>query len=238
MFDAPRRSQIRGAVESWAVFLLIGLLLSSCTATTGTRIPLSQPNLTKIKTIGIIVKKEEEFSVRLSREKMTGTGAILFGLIGAGIEAATRASADEKLEEKLKPIVGDYDPTKLMDERLHLYLQSAKVFSTVVSIDVEDRDVLKGKALDAFLEVMLKQWGLRLCLSPGSGEQVQVGLNVHGRMFLLQDGSTVWERDELYLDGECHAVGDFRSREGLLKDVLARAIDNLSGRIVNNILFP
>ncbi len=79
---------------------------------------------------------------------------------------------------------------------------------------------------------------LRLCLEREEQDQVQVGVSVHGRMFLLEDASTVWERDELYLDGECHPMEDFQSREGLLIDALSRTIDNLSGKIVNDILFP
>lgn len=233
-----RGPQIAATVQSWVFFLLIGLLVSACTPTTGTHILLNQSNLTKIKTIGIIVKKEEDFSVRLSREKTTATGAVLFGLIGAAVEAGARSSADIQREEKFKPLVGDYDPQKLMDERLHHYLQLAKVFNTVISIDDPDHKVLKGKELDGILEVTLKEWGLRLCLNPGSQEQVQVGVSVHGRMFLLEDGSSVWERDELYLNGECHPVENFRSHEGLLKDGLSRTIDNLSGKIVNEIRFP
>lgn len=223
---------------SWTVFLLIGILLSSCTPTTGTRIHLAQTNLAKIKRIGILVKKEETFSVRLSREKMTNVGAAFFGLIGAAIEAGAAASADAKLEEELKPIVGDYDPEKLMDERLHHYLKLAQVFDTVVTVDVEDHEAQKEQGLDGVLEITLKEWGVRLCLDVASREQVQGGVNMQGRMLLVEDGSAVWEHDELYLDGECHRVEDFRSREGLLKDALSRTIDNLSGKIVNEILFP
>lgn len=219
-----------------AIFLSVSVLLPSCTPTTGTRIPLNPTNLSKIKSIGVMVKNEENFSVRLSREEMTAAGAVLFGLLGAGIEAAARHSADTHLEERFKPIVGGYDPEKLMNERLRHYLQLAGSFIAVVA-DAGDGAMLRGKGLDGVLEVTLKEWGLRRCPGP-SPEKVQVGLNVHARMFLLEDSNTVWERDELYLDGDCQPWQDFRSHEGLLRNVLTRAIDNLSGKIVNDILFP
>ena len=127
-----------------------------------------------------------------------------------------------------------FDPKKQMEERLHHYMQIANVFTTID----EDTNALEGEKLDAVLEVTLKEWGLRLCTGSGSSKQVQVGLDVHGKMLSLEDHSTVWERNELYLDGECYSLEDFRYREGLLESVLTRAIDNLSGKIVNEICFP
>lgn len=183
-----------------------------------------------------MVKKEEEFSVRLSRQEMTATGAVFFGLLGAGVEAAVRHSADTRVEEQFKAIIAIYDPKKPMIERLYHYLRSSRSFATVVA-DVGDDAVLRPKGLDSVLEVTLKEWGLRRCPGP-SPDRVQIGLNVYAKMFLLGEGSTVWERDELHLDGECRPWQDYRSDEGLLKQVLSRALDNLSGKIVNEILFP
>jgi len=218
------------------VFLLSGLVFSSCTPTTGTRVPLNPTNLSKIKSIGVMVKKEEDFSVRLSREEMTATGAVFFGLLGAGIEAAARQSADTGVEEQFKTIIAAYDPKKPMIERLHHHLRSSGSFSTMVA-EVGEDAVLKRNGLDGVLEVTIREWGLRRCPGP-SPDRVQVGLNVHARMFLREEGSTVWERDELYRDGECRPWQDFLSHQGLLKEGLSRTIDNLAGKIVNEILFP
>lgn len=228
----------------WVVFLSFALLVSSCTPTTGTRIALSQTNLTKLKAIGVIVKADESFSVRLSREEMTGTGAVLgsgFGIVGAlvgtAIEAGGRHSADTHLEEQFKPLLSDYDPTNQLNEKLRHYLRLAAPFKAVPITGAEDTTMLKETQPDGVLEVTLREWGLRRCVGPAR-ENVQVGLNIHGRVFLREEGATVWERDELYLDGRCHSSQDFRSKEGLLRDLLTAAIDNLSGKIVNDILFP
>lgn len=207
----------------------------SCTPTTGSRIS-GQYDPRKIKAIGVTVKNEEDFSVRLSREEMTATGAVLFGLLGAGIEAAARHSADRGVEEQFKPIMATYDPKKPMNERLHHHLQSSGSLMTVVG-DIGDNAVSRPKELDGVLEVTLKEWGLRRCPGP-SPDRVQIGLNIYARMSVVQDRSTVWERDELYLDGECRPWQDYRSHEGLLKEALSRTLDNLAGKIVNEFLYP
>ena len=218
------------------VVFLLGLILSSCTVvTTGTRTPLNQSNLSKIKKIGILVKKEENFSVRLSFIKGPSPLGVLFPFV-LGVEAGVRLSIDKKLEEEFKPILGHFDPKKLMNDRLHQSLQLAKVFHTVVSINEEEWNVLERKELDGILEITLKEWGLYPCVS--ASDQAVVGFNMHGRILLLEHGSIAWERNELYLDGDCYFLEDFRSREELLRDVLIGAIGDLSEIIVNEVIFP
>jgi len=176
--------------------------------------------------------------VRLSREKGTAFGAVFFGLLGAGVEAAGRASIDEEYEEKFITAMGDFDPAMLMNEKLIHYLNSQKVFSEIVAVDSDNYTGTDEKRLDGMLKVTIKEWGLRLCVGEGTGDQVQVGLNVHGKMVLIGGDKTVWERNELYLEGKCHPMGFFQSPEGVLKKTMTRAVDNLSGKIVNDILFP
>lgn len=213
------------------VVVLIGLVVASCTPTTGTRVSLNPSNLSKIKSIGVVVTKEEDFSVRLSREEGTATGAALFGLIGAGIEAAARDSSDKQVEEQFKSIVADYNPNKPMSDRLRHHLRESGSFNTIA-----DGALLRSKELDASLEVTIREWGLRRCA--GKSGTVQVGFNLYARVVLVDNGSTVWERNELYLDGECRPWQEFKANGRLLKSVFARSIDNVSGKIVNEFLFP
>jgi len=58
------------------------------------------------------------------------------------------------------------------------------------------------------------------------------------KVFLLEDGSTVWERNELYLGGECYPLKDSDPDRDYFKDNLTRVVDNVSGRIINEIRFP
>lgn len=225
----------------WMLLLFIGLVISSCTTTTGNRIPLRQANLTKIKKIGILVKNQGDFSVKVSRDKSKGVGGSagsFLGLVGyavgSSIEDEIRSYVDRRVEEGLKSILSDFDPKKLMEERLHRYMQLTKFF---VTKNVE-QNALEEKELDGVLEVTLVDWGFRSSTCPDSTKEVQVGLEVQARMLLLEDRSTVWERNELYLDGECYSLEDFRYREESLKAVLTRAIDNLSNKIVYEICYP
>ena len=221
-----------------SVCLCLALALAACTATTGTKVPTGEYQLSKITKIGISAKKEEEFSLRISREQMTNTGGILGGLVGLGIEAGIRSSSDSKLEDALKLLVGDFDPTQVLTEKLSNRMQAASAFKEVLTIKSQDERSLRENALDGLLEVTLMQWGLRLCSASTSGEQVEVALTVHGKVILLGNGNTVWERDEVYRDGMYHPVSKFQVQDGYIKQALSAAIDNLAGKIVNDILFP
>lgn len=225
---------LRTAVSSF-VFLC---LLSSCTPTTGTKVVVDRSSLTRLQQMGATVTKDEEFSVRLAREQTTSMGAAFGGLIGAGIEAAARSNTDTQYAEQLKPVLGTYDPARLLTEELLKNLQREHVFYTVVSLPAEDKNVVQGRRLDGVLAITLKQWGLRLCRSPTTEEKVQAGLQVAGHITSAEKGEIVWERHELYLDGECRTLEELRSQEGLLVNALSRAIDHLSGKIVNEIRFP
>jgi len=225
---------LRAACSS---FLLL-FLLSSCTPTTGTKVLVDRSSLTKLQRLGITVTRDEDFSVRIAREQTTNIGAAFGGLLGAGIEAAARSSTDTQYTEPFKPVLSAYDPARLLTEGLLRNLQSEQVFPTVVHVPAEEKNAAQGKGLDGILEMTFKQWGLRLCRGPHTEEKVQVGFQVEGRIVAVAKGETVWERHELYLDGECRPLEELRSQEGLLVNVLSRAIDHLSGKMVNEIRFP
>ena len=218
-------------------FMLL-FLLSSCTPTTGTKVLVDRSSLTKLQRLGVTVTKDEDFSVRLAREKTTTIGAAFGGLLGAGIEAAARSNTDTQYAAQLKPVLIAYDPARLLTEGLLRHLQNEQVFPTVVNVPAEEKNAVRGRGLDGVLEITLKQWGLRLCRGPNTEEKVQAGLHVEGRIVAVEKGEAMWERHELYLDGECRTLEELRSQEGLLVNVLSRAIDHLSGKMVNEIRFP
>jgi hypothetical protein len=204
-------------------------LLASCTPTTGTKIAVNQSEISKIKSIGVLVKKDEDFSVRLSREEMSNTGAA-FGLIGVGIEAAVRRSSDKDKEEQIKPSLGNFDPQAPLTERLRFHLQEGAIATSEVT------DGGEKTAADAILEVTVRQWGLRRCPGPAP-EVVQAGFNVNGKLYRASGHATVWEREELYLNGDCRPWSMFRSEE-LANDILPRALDALATKLVYEILYP
>lgn len=218
------------------IFLMSVLFLCSCTTTTGTKISHTQNTLSKINKIGIIVNKENEFSVRLSRDKMTTTSTCLFGLLGYAIEHSARANIDQNLANEFRPQIGIFNPEKHMEEKLLYYLQSAKVFRAVEIGKAEDHALLKKMQFDAVLKITIKEWGLRLCVGADKKEQLQAGIDIHA--LLIEHGTTIWERNELYIDRDCHSLEELRSQKEIVENNLARAVDDLSARIVNEICFP
>jgi len=166
---------------------------------------------------------------------LTNTGAILFGLIGAGIEAGYRASKDTDYEKEINHLLGDFDPVKDSAAAFHQKFSAGKVFPTVEIVQTESARVLNEQGFDSVFKETIEEWGLRLC----SGEEnVQVGFDINAQLVLLQNNTKVWERDELFMEGPCRPLSDFRADKELLRASLKRATDSLAGRIVNDIAFP
>jgi hypothetical protein len=217
------------------VILMSLLCLSSCVSTTGTKIAHTRDSLSQTEKLGVLVKKEKDFSVLLSRDKGTSVG-VLFGLIGVAVEAGIRADTDHQYEALLKPRVMGYDLEARMAYALLKSLRSAKVFKIVEGVNADDPAVLKQEGFDSVLVVTVNEWGLRLCLSSVSAEQLQAGIEVHAT--LMQKGSLIWERNEYYLDGRCYPTEELRGQDKLLEQALTRAVDNVSGKLINEVCFP
>lgn len=217
------------------VYVVIVASLLSCSATTGTKTSLAPSELSKFRKAGILVESETPFSVRVARDKMTNTGAVLFGLIGAGVEAAYKASKDTGYEEEIHHLLGDFDSRKDSTTALQQSFIAGKVFQTVEIVQTDDARALKEQGFDTVLKETIEEWGLRLC----SGEEnVQVGFDINAQLISLHNNTTVWERDELFMEGPCRPLSDFRTDKELLRTSLKRAVESLAGKIVNNIAFP
>jgi len=65
---------------------------------------------------------------------------------------------------------------------------------------------------------------------------VRTGIILFGRMILIEDKSTVWEREELYEDQNCYPLEDLKTQPDLLVDILTRAIHSLAVNTVNQII--
>lgn len=217
------------------VCIAMAATLLSCATTTGTKTSLASSELSKIRKAGILVESGTSFSVRVARDKLTNTGAVLFGLIGAGIEAGYKASKDSDYEKEIDHGLGDFDPAKDSATALHQKFSAGKVFPTVEIVQTESARGLKEQGFDSVFKETIEEWGLRLC----SGEEnVQVGFDIHAQLVLLQNNTKVWERDELFMEGPCRPLSDFRADKALLRASLKRATESLAGRIVNDIAFP
>jgi len=220
-----------------ALFLFF-ILLSSCTTTTGTHVKLDETALKNIETIGVVVRKEQDFSVRLSREKLGGAGPgfQLGGLLGLGVESVVRASTDSGHEKRLKPELGTFDPVPEMAEMLRSNLESSKRFRMVSVLGGDNRADPKAMPYDGTLEVSIREWGLRLCV--GMSDNLETALNLHARLFLPKENKVLWERDEVYRDGTCKSMEAIEADKTLIPDIVRKAVDAAAGRITSEILFP
>jgi len=222
-------------VSLLTMLLICGFIFGSCASLTGTKTELEKTNLQGVKSLGVTVVEEEDFSVMLSRDKSTATGAYFGSFVGAAVESGIRSSKDKKLEEEFEPIVADIDLPAMMSERLRRYLEASGVFDSVEVIEVSQADSLPTN-IDAYLKVTAKSWGLRLC--PGSENKLQVAFGINSVLKKLDTGEIIWERDSSCYEGKCYTKEQFQNQEGLLMDAFETGIDNVSGRIANEICFP
>ena len=217
------------------VCVAIAATLVSCASTTGTKTTLTSADLSKITKAGILVESKHPLSVRIAREQMTNTGAVLFGLVGAAVEAGYKSSKDSGYEKEIGRVLGDFDPVKDSAAAFREKFLAGKVFPIVEVVQTENARGLKEHGFDAVFKETIEEWGLRLC----SGEEnVQVGFDIHAQLVSLQNDRTIWERDELFMEGSCRPLSDFRSDRELLRSSLKRATETLAGRIANEIAFP
>jgi len=68
-------------------------------------------------------------------------------------------------------------------------------------------------------------------------DKVNVWFKLSGKMSLIDDNTTVWERKELYKDENCYPLVDLKTQPELIVDILTRAIQNLAENTVNEILY-
>ena len=207
------------------------------------------PSVAKLQRLEISVTKGEEFSVSLARESelLPGGGPPMIGpmalfalpvLVAATAVAVTRAAADAKHAEQLKPLLAGYDPAGAFADALVKNLRSERGSPIVVRVSAHDGNAAQRSDVDGTLYVDLKQWGLRRCESVNIGEGLQAGFYIETRMVSASSGNTLWNRNEYYVDGQCRRAVDFRVEDGSLVKALTQAVDHLSGKMANEIRFP
>lgn len=227
--------------KSWALNLsrlsvfIGGALLTACVSTTGTKTTMTGPDLAQVKRAGVFVESPNPIAVRVARDNMTNTGAVLFGLVGAAVEAGYKLSKDSGHADNLLGAVRNFDPAHESAIALRDRFAAAHVFQTVAIVASDNRRTAQSEGFDALFQQTIEEWGLRLC---GGEDRVRVELDVHMRLVTLPEGAVKWERDELMIDGICRPISEFQADPELLRNSLKSAIETLAGRTVNEIAFP
>lgn len=234
------------------VFFLMLCAVQSCSPTTGARSPSGPPSLTGFKTLALTVTAQEGFSVRLVREQSPNAGSVLAGIIGvlgglpgvavgfavgSAMDSVSRR-VDGRSAERLEPYLNRLDPEKLFRERMLNEFANDQPLAAVMVIAASDNAAMQNSVVDGLLTVTIKQWGVRRCASAGREDKVQAGLLYNSRIAAPGNAPALWERDELYLDGECYSLSELDAKASLLPTILARALENASGKLANEIRFP
>ncbi len=228
----PTNWCIRGVVGIGAI--IICTLLLSCVSTTGTKTSMTNDELATIRKAAVVVETRYPLSVRMARDKMTNTGTIFFGLVGAAVEAGYKSSKDAEHEVAVGSAL-DFDPTKEHAGAFRDALMGVNVFPVVEIVQTEDRQALRTQGFDAVFKETIEEWGLRLCLGE---DNVRVAFDVHMQLWSLQKDSILWERDELFIDGPCRPLKEFQDERDLLKTSLRSATQTLARKTANEIAFP
>jgi hypothetical protein len=197
----------------------LSIVVCSCTTQSGTRVQLDPSSLSQVKAAGVYVKTKEPFSVYMSRDRMSDTGAVIGGLLGAGIEAGVRSSEDEHIAQQVRPSLGDFDMQVALTTNLEQQLEHTGLFSAVQPIDSVSQRSAKSVRIDGILEVTVLQWGLIVCNSNTSDQRLQAGIIAHERLSAVDNNQTLWERDEVHLDGDCHFSSEYETKPDLLRQV-------------------
>lgn len=202
--------------------------------------------------MGLIVRAQEGFSIRLVREQSPNAGTVVGGVIGVlgglpgvalglavgfAMESVSRhidGRSAERLEANLKRL----DPERVFTDRLLKELNDEPSLPPVSSFGAGNSAVAQGHVVDGLLTITIQQWGLRHCPSPDREEKVQAGLLYNGRISAFGKARPLWERDDLYLDGECYGLDQLDAKAGLLPMIVTRALENAAAKFVNEVRFP
>jgi len=216
--------------------------VSGCTTSTGQKVKISRSELASVKRLGVLVTAEKPFQVRFARDEAGSTGAMVgamtFGLsgvvVGSTIEAGAKAASDHNRAKALGLSLGDFNGPAYLQQQVTQRLSAARMFEAVTMLTTNQPIDLKGA--DARLALNVREWGLRRQQAGGTNELLQVALDVNVRL-VRPNGTAMWERDDVYLDGVGTSLEQFRDTPGLLVERLSSALNRYSGRVVNELRY-
>lgn len=211
---------------------------SSIATRSGSVKELSSEHRALIRSLGIIVHKESEFTITYSADQEASLGAvIILGPLGAWAERASRISDDENTAEDIKPLLADFDPQLYMKQKLFEYFSKSSIAEKSLPIDTDKPTIISQENIDTILEVNIRYWGLRRCLDTENKNLLNVIFDTNSKLLSAGTGEVVWEYNKIFIDNNKYSLYDFRSNPGLLKKVMEQAARSCSQRIFNEIQY-
>jgi len=258
----------KGLMRIYVVTILLvsALILSGCApGQTGTHVKPSLDDISRIKKVGLYVKVEKGFAVRLqyisntdevflanlicyslaarSGARLGGasadTAAAIGTVFGGAMAVAGEFSPDKRATRAMKPEAAQLDSAESIGYALLDAFQTAKVFPAIELMSSESTTAGREHGTDALFVFTVRRWGLRPPLGSkydtGDKAMAQLELDVNLKLVSSATGKVLWERDEFYLDSECYSLGDFKSQAGLLAGRMEHALQLVCDRTANEL---
>jgi len=179
-------------IYSVTILLAVVMILNGCrTGRTGTLVEPNHEEISRIKTVGLCVKVERGFAVRLqyisnadevevSLQNLIGSGLFVAvqksrgvpvevmaagaigGVVGSVIgDAILEPSPDVRNTKTLKPEVAQINTADAIAYTLVDKLQTTKIFPEVEMVKSQSLMLAHEKGIDTFLILTVRKWGLR-----------------------------------------------------------------------------
>lgn len=248
------------------------LILLSCAGTGLKEDPLTSSERSKINKIGIDVRTEGDFDVKVfqamempnfaegvSMPYVYGGEGFVEGIFLA-VDLAIAYShyhSDESIENDLRPLLLNYNPEKIMVDRIIHYIDKTQIFAIAKVSNTVDLKSLKSEGVNSVLDIVIGKWGLFLCLDPlywkkwresckyeslesmstaqevcPPIDHVSAMFEINGKINFVKDESILWEKRRFYIDSKCESIDKLRNKQGLIVEFLNSAINRFSENLV------
>ena len=242
---AESRGDDKGAMRICTVIILMVSVLtlsgSGCAPPpNGTLVPPDFEEISRIKKVGLCVKIERRFAVRLqylsSADQSFLANLILFGVPIAVVLEFTPDKEDTRV---LKPKAAQLDGARAIGSALLDVFETGKVFPAIELVASESLTSARERGIDALFIFTVRRWGLRPPLGSeydkGDKAIAQLELDVNHTLVSSTTGKVLWKRNELYLDSESYSLGDFKQKDGLLGSRMERLLQLACDRTASEV---
>ncbi len=243
----------KARIYAFIILLVSALILSGCApGPPGTITEPDPEDISRIKKVGLCVKVQKGFAVRLGYvssadrfwlEQMLvdNLGRFLGSLAYGGVGILREYSPDRNATEYLKPEAAPVDSAEAIGLALSRKFRTAKIFPAVELVQPQSLTAAKEQGFDTLFILTVRRWGLRPPLgskyATGDKAAAQLELDANLRLISSATRKVLWERNELYRDSECYSLGDFKSKnkKGLLANRMWYVLQLICDRTSNEI---
>jgi hypothetical protein len=196
------------------ICLLLTFILSSCGPVHQTVKPTSV-NIKEINTLAVVVPSDGTFTVFCERAKATGTGAVLFGIVGAAVSSAYNQSEDEKTAKSISANLPAVDGRAIFVAALEKTLKESAKFKNVAFFEKELKQAERSN-FDAVATFVFHDWGIRL-VERDPAEKMAVFVEVEANLSVTRKQTVIWDEHDVLIGQGRHYIGEYKQDCALLQ---------------------